>query len=249
MQHACFFLFSFYCYNYTGDDMYYFRKEKDVIVKYKTILDVEKLKKLRCEIIDKCSLIIHKCYKTTHRPNEYDYDHIRNYKEKKIGVIEYNDFYSMPEDQYLVEYDYYKHTSLVTLIDILLEGNINVIDEIIKLQDSNMKSEILKEELELLNEQNEIINNLNNAEINNRDKQIELLNLSQKKLQDFKKKKDLNKNQVSEIIYCSQILECITLEKIDTININKVLLVKQFFSYSTEKNYDIDVNKILKMSK
>lgn len=229
--------------------MNYFKKEEHFIVKYNVMIDKEKLKKLRCEIIDKCSLITHKCYKTTHRPNEFDYDHIRNYKDKLIGVIEYNDFYSMPEDQYLVEYDYYEHSSLVSLIDKLLEGNINVIEEIENFQKSNMQTHMQKEELELLTEQNEIINNLNKAEINDRKKYIELLNQSQKKLNDFQKKKELNKNQIPEIIYCSKILECITLEKIDSIDINKVLLVKQFFSYSTEKNYDIDVNKILKMSK
>lgn len=229
--------------------MYYFKKQEDFIVKYSVMIDEEKLKKIRWEIIDKCSLIIHKCYKTTHRPNEYDYEHIRNYKEKWLGVIEYNDFYSMPEDQYLVEYDYYQHPSIVSLIDCLLEGNINVIEEITKLQDYNIQSEIEKEELELLKEQNEIINNLNNIQIDKRSKQIELLNLNQIKLQNFKKKKELNINQVSEIIYCSKVLECISLTKIDAIDINKILLIKQFFSYSAEKNYDIEVNKILKMSK
>jgi hypothetical protein len=129
--------------------MNYFRKEEYFIVKYQVMIDEEKLKKLRWEIIDKCSLITHKCYKTTHRPNEFDYAHIRNYKEKKVGVIEYNDFYSMPEDQYLVEYDYYEHPKLISLINLLLEGKVNVIDEIIKLQESNIQTQIQNEELDL----------------------------------------------------------------------------------------------------
>ena len=235
MHIACFFYF-FYCYNYFGDFMYYFKKEDDCLVKYNVKLDIEQLKKIRWEVIDKCSLIIHKCYKTTHRPNEYDYEHIRNYKEKKVGVIEYNDFYSMPEDEYLVEYDYYQHPHLISLIDSLLEGKINVIDEIIKLQDSNIQSEILKEELDLLNEQNEIIGNLNRSTINNRDKQIEMLNSSQKKINDFKKKKELNKNQVSEIIYCSKILECIHFLFIDKIELYKIEEVNNFYKNSMEKN-------------
>ena len=86
MLKACFF-FLFYCYNQIGDYMNYFRKEDHFIVKYQVMIDEEKLKKLRWEIIDKCSLITHKCYKTTHRPNEFDYAHIRNYKEKLVGVI------------------------------------------------------------------------------------------------------------------------------------------------------------------
>jgi len=255
MHIACFFAY-FYCYNQVGDYMYYFRKEEHFIVKYSVMIDEEKLKKLRWEIIDKCSLIIHKCYKTTHRPNEFDYAHIRNYKEKLVGVIEYNDFYSMPEDQYLVEYDYYEHSSLVSLIDKLLEGNINVIEENIKiikkikkLQELNIQTHIQKEETELLKEQNEIINNLNNAEINDRTKYIELLNQSHKKLNDFQKKKELNKNQIPEIIYCSKVLECITLRKIGIIELTKVLQIQRFFFESTEKNCDIETNKMLKMSK
>ena len=229
--------------------MYYFKKEDEFIVKYNVILDVEKLKKLRWEIIDKCSIIIHKCYKTTHTPNEYDYEHIRNYKEKKVGVIEYNDFYSMPEDQYLVEYDYYEHSPLVSLIECLLEGNINILEEITKLQQSNIQSEIQKEELELVKEQNEIINNLNSVEVSDRNKYIEMLNHSQKKLNDFQNKKELNKNQIPEIIYCSKILECITLRKIGIIELTEVLSIKQFFLDSTEKNCDIEVNKMLRINK
>ena len=229
--------------------MYYFRKEEHFIVKYSVMIDEEKLKKLRWEVIDKCSLIIHKCYKTTHRPNEFDYAHIRNYKEKKVGVIEYNDFYSMPEDQYLVEYDYYEHSSLVSLIDKLLEGNINVIEEIEKLQELNIQTHIQKEEMELVTEQNEIINNLNTVEINDRAKYIEKLNQSHKKLNDFQKKKELNKNQIPEIVYCSKILECIKLTKIGIIELIKVLQLQRFFSESAEKNCDIETNKILKMSK
>lgn len=229
--------------------MYYFRKEEHFIVKYSVMIDEEKLKKLRWEVIDKCSLIIHKCYKTTHRPNEFDYAHIRNYKEKKVGVIEYNDFYSMPEDQYLVEYDYYEHSPLVSLIDCLLEGKISVIEDIEKLQESNIQTQIQKEELDLVKQQNEIINNLNSVEVSDRAKYIEILNLSQKKLNDFQKKKELNKNQIPEIIYCSKVLECIKLTKIGIIELTKVLELQRFFSESTEKNCDIETNKMLKMSK
>lgn len=229
--------------------MYYFKKEEHFIVKYSVMIDEEKLKKLRWEVIDKCSLIAHKCYKTTHRPNEFDYAHIRNYKEKKVGVIEYNDFYSMPEDQYLVEYDYYEHSPLVSLIDSLLEGNISVIEQIEKLQESNIQTQIQKEELELVKQQNEIINNLNSVGIDDRNKYIEMLNISQKKLNDFQKKKELNKNQIPEIIYCSKILECIKLTKIGIIELIKVLQLQRFFSESAEKNCDIETNKMLKMSK
>ena len=76
-----------------------------------------------------------------------------------------------------------------------------------------------------------------------------MLTLSQKKIDDIQKKKELNKNQISEIIYCTKVLECLILTKIDSLDINKVLLVKEFFLCSGENNYDSLVNKILKIGK
>ena len=68
------------------------------MLKYEVVIDKELLSKLKYEIIEKCSIIIHKDYQDTYLPKMYgidDYLKYRNYSEVKIGVREYNDFYSI----------------------------------------------------------------------------------------------------------------------------------------------------------
>lgn len=225
--------------------MYYYKKEGKNIVKYEVLIDKEKLTKLRFEIIEKCSYIKHINDRVIDgmRPNEFDYEHIRNYSEKYIGTIEYNDFYSMPEDEYLVEYDYYTHPPLIQLIDDLLNGNTNSIEKIRK-----YKEEILDKEKDILKEQQEIIKKLNNMSETNKEKQIHLLNENQEKLLEYYKEKELNKNQVSSNKYKNKVLSCITLNKKEITPYKTVLEVMKFLIDSNEKTTENSLNKVLKLN-
>ena len=75
--------------------MYYYKKKGKDIIKYQVNIDKDKLTKLRFEIIEKCSYIKHINRKVTDSVKSYiwEWEHIRNYNEKLIGTIEYNDFY------------------------------------------------------------------------------------------------------------------------------------------------------------
>lgn len=224
--------------------MYYYKKEDNEIIKYQVFLEEESLKKLRSEMIERCSLITHKCYRTTQTPNKFDYEHIKNYHEKKIGIIEYNDFYSMPEDEYLVEYDYYEHPLLVSLIDRLIKGETNVIDEIEKYKVGNIDYEQI-----LLQEQQEIINKLSNINYEKINEQIELLNKNKEKLLNYQKQKILNKNQISANNYIPIVFSCIKQTKIASIPLNSILDVQIFFENSNNVNIENRLNKLLKLSK
>jgi len=105
-------------------------EDNDFYVKYSVEIDIDKINELRMKLIDDCSVVRHMCYKTTMPPNKYDTEHIRNYSEKMVRWIEYNDLYSMDEMEYLVEYDYYEEPELVRLIDSLLKKDASVINEI-----------------------------------------------------------------------------------------------------------------------
>ena len=225
--------------------MYYYKKEGKNIVKYEVLIDKEKLTKLRYEIIEMCSYIKHIRDRVTDRmrPNKFDYEHIRNYAEEYIGRIEYNDFYSMPEDEYLVEYDYYIHSPLIQLIDDLLNGNTNSIEKIKK-----YKEEIKDEEKYILEEQQEIIKKLNSMIETNKEKQIRLLNENQEKLLEYYKEKELNKNQVSSNKYKNKVLGCISLKEKETISCKIVLEVMNFFIDSNDKIIDNELNKVLKLN-
>lgn len=224
--------------------MYYYKKQNKEIIKYKVNLDEETLKKLRLEIILKCSTITHHHYKTTHTPNWFDWEHIQNYSEIKIGVIEYNDFYSMPETEYLVDYNYYEHPPLVDYIDKLLKCNTSMIGKIKTMSLQNVDEEEL-----ILKEQQELIKKLNELGTKDISEQLELLKENQKKLLEYKKQKELNKNQVSPNKYRNKVLNCINLEEIERISLKTVLEVQKFFMSGSHLTIEDSLNKVLKLNK
>lgn len=221
--------------------MYYYRIKENNVIKYEVELHIETLKKLKNEIINKCSYITHKKYTTTKLPNKWDYEHIRNYNETKIGEKDSNDFYSSFEIEYLVEYDYYEHPKLVSLINALLKGKVSVIDEI-----KETKEEKIDKEKILLEEQRKIIEDLNKLDNDKINHQISLLTENQKKLSNCYEEKELNKNQVSANEYIYKTLSCIKFKEITSISLEKILEVQEFFnSVSINK----ELNKTLKLEK
>lgn len=227
-----------------GSKMIYYKIENENIVKYEVTIDIESLKKLRSEIIYKCSRITHECYKTTKTPNYFDWEHILNYHEKKIGVIEYNDFYSSPEDEYLVEYDYYHHPNLVKWIEKLIDGKTYVIEKI-----ENMNEQPIDEEAILLKEQQEIIKDLMNIDNQEINKKIEVLTASQEKILNYQRQKKINKNQVSINDYKNKVLACIQFEKIDRMPIKTILEVQKFLENSKEYTTEKELGRVLTLEK
>ncbi len=224
--------------------MYYYKKKGKDIIKYEVIIDSEKLNKIRFQIINNCSHIEHITNSVTDRmrPDEFDYEHIRNYNEKYIGRIEYNDFYSSPEDAYEVEYDYYNHPQLVKYIDNLLNGDTSAIEQIQKVKDV-----VIDKEQKLLAEQQKIISKLNSMNEKNKETQIYLLNENQEKLLEYYKEKELNKNQVPSSRYKSKVLSCIELKQVEIMPYKTVLEVMKFFINCSDKKMDSSLNKVLKL--
>ena len=225
--------------------MYYYKKKGKDIIKYEIVLDEEKLRQLKLEIIEKCSYIKHINSRETSFTISYriDFKHVRNYNEKFIRTIEYNDFYSQPEDEYLVDYDYYEYPILVSYIDEILKGNTSIIGKIEKLKDKNMDKENI-----ILEEQQKIINKLNNPDNKNKQELINLLNESQEKLLEYYKEKELNKNQVPSSKYKRKVLNLITMKEIGTMPYKTILEVQKFFISSIELNKENNLNKVLKLN-
>lgn len=71
---------------------------------------------------------------------------VRNMYWQKTGrVIEYNDFYSQDEDEYLINYDLYKLPNLYLIIERLLNENYEMLDELSKYQREENLNAIEKE--------------------------------------------------------------------------------------------------------
>lgn len=175
----------------------------------------------------------------------FDYIHIRNYNEKKVGVIEYDDFYyTRIEDEYEVDYDYYEDPILIRYIDLLIQGDTKVIEQIknFEIKENNKEEILLKKEQKILKS----INDLSNK---NKQNKISDLKQIQEKLLKYEEEKELNKNPVSPELYKDKVLDCINYKEIDKLQIDVVLNVQNFLSCCSEKTIDSKLNKILKLNK
>jgi len=202
--------------------MVIFVRNKDKILKYEVIVDKELLSKLKYEIIEKCSLITHKDYQDTYLPKMYgidDYLKYRNYSEVKIGVREYNDFYSMPEDLYRIKYDEYHFPYLVELLDKLLKDDIDVLKEIYNV---NKKKEIMFID-EKINRQKDLIECIDDSEFDKKISELE-------KLKELIEQKELNKNQVNVLKYYNKVKKLISFNLIDSISYEEVKRVSNFYN-------------------
>lgn len=202
--------------------MVIFVRNKDKILKYEVIVDKELLSKLKYEIIEKCSIITHKDYQDTYLPKMYgidDYLKYRNYSEVKIGVREYNDFYSMPEDLYRIKYDEYHFPYLVELLDKLLKDDIDVLKEIYNV---NKKKEIMCID-EKINRQKDLIESIDDFETYKKINELE-------KLKELIEQKELNKNQVNVLKYYNKVKKLISFNLIDSITYEEVKRVSNFYN-------------------
>ena len=173
------------------------------------ILDVElrdELLKIRGEVIEKCSEIIHHDYEATNGPNIRDPFKIRNFihfpvhgNNKSDGKI------------YRFVYEEYRFPYLVKLIDKLLRNDIRVIDE---LEDIDMSKEIIPfvDKIEAVSKELDSIPN-----INIREKRIKLNELEYLLIQS-----EYNKRQVSVIPYYQIVLELLNKYKVKS---NSMMLV------------------------
>ena len=118
--------------------MLYFRKNDEVIEKYQIDFNKEEVETLKEKIINNCSFIKHEEYESDHLPR-FAGKIIKNYIHTYTGKEK--NYFEETRDIYLYSYDEYKPPYLVKLINQLLNGNSEVIDEILN-YDTSTKSTI-----------------------------------------------------------------------------------------------------------
>lgn len=220
--------------------MYYYKIKDDYVIQYFVQIDIEELKKIRTDIIENCSTITHMHYKTAKRPNQYDTEHIRNYRERFVRLIQYNDLYSTDEDEYEVEYDLLKHHEIVSYIDSLISGNTSSISKIIDAKDIDDYYEVV-----ILNEQKKLIENLTSYGLNEIYCITKSINHNIEKLEQYSKQKAMNKYQPPIVFYQKQVLECIHLEEISKISLDIILRIQDFFGEYKKDCLEDELNKVL----
>ena len=193
--------------------MIYFKNNGEIIEKYNVTFDKEKLDELNKNIINNCSFIQHKEFRSDYSPRFSNKDLIKNFKYSYVGEKEYLE---ETRDVYLYSYDEYIPPYLAQLIDRLLRDDVTVVDEILNYNISN-ESQI-----------DDRINMLNNKLIQIGDKDINKKKLLLKELENLLNIKDLNQGQQSTDLYYNSLMELIKFDLVDLLNTRELTKVEVF---------------------
>jgi hypothetical protein len=220
-------------------NMIYFKENDDVIEKYLVNFDKEEIEKLKKKIIDDCSFIKHKEYKSDSSPR-FDDKFIKNFE--CLPTEEKKEYFEETKEIYQYSYDEYIPPYLVELIDELLNGNSKVIDKILN-YDISTKSTI-----------DDKINLVNQEFIKMPPEDITKRKLKLKELEDLLKEKELNEGQQSIKSYYEKLIELIRFDIVDLISISELSRIESFLeinlankiinSNSKDKPYTKELKKV-----
>ena len=126
--------------------MEYYSKCDDKIRKLDVKFDIEKLEKLKQEIIKNCSLITHFEYDATIFPESNKIRNVCNLSFELIGNRDEPNFYSPDRNVYHFSFDEYRFPYLVRLINELQSGNSDALYDIIN-PNYKMEEKILENQV------------------------------------------------------------------------------------------------------
>ena len=204
--------------------MLYFRKNDDVIEKYQIDFDKEKIKKLKQEIINNCSLIKHIEYESDYTPilsNEI----VKNFTYTRTGKE--REYFEETRDIYHYSYDRYEPPYLVELINQLLNDNSKVIDQILNYEISSEST--IDDSIELAYKE------FKEIDPENVTKKAEKL----KELEDLLKAKNYNINQQNIDLYYKELIELIKFNLIDSLPINELNKIESFLEINLSSEIEI----------
>lgn len=200
--------------------MIIFIKKDKIVEKCSVEINKEELEKLRIEIIEKCSEIVHHEYDLSSRlPEDFVDDSlkIRNFKETKIGERDIDPRKSPIKKLYHYSYDQLEYPYLITIINNMLKGKESAIEEILN-PDFSKERKSIDEKIKELQEE------LNSKKLSVSEEILVLNRI--KKLLETKK---LNENQESVLEYYDKVKNLITLTRIDFINVEQLKRIYDFF--------------------
>ena len=217
--------------------------DNNILEKYFINYDIDILKKLQEEVVWKCGeKIFHKVQMGENYRRTLDGPFMIIHSANKVGVSE--DFYG-DIDIYEICYTEYKKPKLFYIIQNIIDGRISGIKELlsgesIKLEFSGYDNDINDKQMELYNDVNDKQMELSNDI--NIDKKISILN----EIKSLYEKKSFNSDRVSISFYYDKVISLISIECINSIDINMCKETLSFFNYSLPKINDNFICKKLK---
>ncbi len=205
--------------------MLYFRKNDNVIEKYQVDFDKEEMEELKKRIIDNCSFIEHKEYKSDYFPRFTD-EIIKNFR--CTSTREKNEYFEEIREIDLYSYDQYNPPYLVELINRLLQNDSKVVDEIFN-YDVSTKLSI-----------DDKINSVNQEFIKINPENITKRKAKLKEIEDLLKAKELNKGQQSIDLYYTQLIGLIKFELVDSLSISELNRVETFLEIELANKIIVD---------
>lgn len=203
-----------------------------ILEKYFINYDIDILKELQEEVVWKCGeKIFHKVQMGENYRWIADNPFIIIHSANKVGVRE--DFYGNT-DIYEVCYTEYKKPKLFYIIQNIIDGRISGIKEL--LSDESIKLEFNGYDNDIYNKQVELSSNVNI------DKKIGILN----EIKSLYEKKNFNSDRVNISSYYDRVISLISLEYINSIDINMCKDILSFFDYGLPKINDNFICRKLK---
>lgn len=203
-----------------------------ILEKYFINYDIDTLKKLQEEVVWKCGeKVFHKVQMRENYRRVIDGPFMIIHSANKVGVSE--DFYG-DTDIYEVCYTEYKKPKLFYIIQNIMDGRISGIKEL--LSSESIKLEFNGYDNDIYNKQVELSSNVNI------DEKIGILN----EIKSLYEKKSFNSDRVSISSYYDRVISLISLEYINSIDINMCKDILSFFDYDLPKINDNFICRKLK---
>ena len=214
-----------------------------ILEKYFINYDIDTLKKLQEEVVWKCGeKVFHKIQMRENYRRVINGPFMIIHSANKVGVSE--DFYG-DIDIYEICYTEYKKPKLFYIIQDIIDGKISGVKKLlsgesIKLEFNGYDNDINDKQIELYNDINDKQMELSNDI--NIDKKISILN----EIKSLYEKKSFNSDRVSISFYYDKVISLISIEYINSIDINMCKETLSFFNYSLPKINDNLICKKLK---
>lgn len=211
-----------------------YKYEEGILEEYKVIINFEKLKKIREEIIYNCS-IVKPCtgvFSDFLPFSEAEKETMKHFNQKNLSYVQENNGWP---DTYYYEYTYDKYyfPKIIKLIDEILKGNESIIDDLFETEDLKYDineykdNKTLKEVIDLINDY---------SKTNNKQTLIHATTL-------------LNQYKHTEIIkpiksikeYYYELSNCFKFEKTNSDNYEELNRLKEVLG----KDWQIKINKLL----